>query len=144
MSCSSEVTLFRCISLWVYHGSLTLSHFVSKFPPTRFLSITGHLDASLPSGTSLWNGMFGRVEGQNTTLANTLNQAETRLLRFERAATGISLHVNAHKTEYMCYNQTGDISILDGTSLKLVNKFTYLINRKRPRHTAKEGMDSYR
>ena len=35
-------------------------------------------------------------------------------------------HVNAHKTEYMCYNQTGDISTLDGTSLKLVDKFTYL------------------
>ena len=40
--------------------------------------------------------------------------------------TGIGLHVNAHKTEYMCYNQTGDISTLDGTSLKLVDKFTYL------------------
>ena len=26
----------------------------------------------------------------------------------------------------MCYNQTGDISTLDGTSLKLVEKFTYL------------------
>ena len=26
----------------------------------------------------------------------------------------------------MCYNQTGDISTLDGTSQKLVNKFTYL------------------
>ena len=26
----------------------------------------------------------------------------------------------------MCYNQTGDISTQDGTSLKLVNKFTYL------------------
>ena len=26
----------------------------------------------------------------------------------------------------MCYNQTGDISTLDGTTLKLVNKFTYL------------------
>ena len=26
----------------------------------------------------------------------------------------------------MCYNQTGEISILDGTSLKLVDKFTYL------------------
>ena len=36
------------------------------------------------------------------------------------------LHVNAHKTEYMCYNQTGDISTHDGTSLKLVDKFTYL------------------
>ena len=26
----------------------------------------------------------------------------------------------------MCYNQTGDISTLDGASLKLVDKFTYL------------------
>ncbi len=27
---------------------------------------------------------------------------------WQRAATGIGLYVNAHKTEYMCYNQTGD------------------------------------
>ncbi len=26
----------------------------------------------------------------------------------------------------MCYNQTGDITTLDGTSLKQVDKFTYL------------------
>ena len=25
---------------------------------------------------------------------------------------GISLHVNAHKTEYMCFNQAADISTL--------------------------------
>ena len=55
-------------------------------------------------------------------LANTPNQDET----LERAAAGIGLHVNAHKTEYKCYNQTGDISTLDGTSLKLVEKFTSL------------------
>ena len=42
------------------------------------------------------------------------------------AAAGIGLHVNPHKTEYMCYNQTGEISTLDGTSLKLVDKFTDL------------------
>ena len=36
------------------------------------------------------------------------------------------LHVNANKTEYMCYNQTGNIATLDGASLKLVDKFTYL------------------
>ena len=35
-------------------------------------------------------------------------------------------YVNAHKTEYVCYNQTGDISTLDGTPLKQVDKFTYL------------------
>ena len=59
-------------------------------------------------------------------LANTPNQAETQQHSLERAAAGIGLHVNAHKTEYMCYNETGDISTLDGTSLKLVDKFTYL------------------
>ena len=60
------------------------------------------------------------------SLANTPIQAETLLHILERAASGIGLHVNAHKTEYMCYNQTDDISTLDGTSLKLVDKFTYL------------------
>ena len=59
-------------------------------------------------------------------LANTPNQAETLLHSLERASAGIGLHVNAHKTEYMCYNQTGNIVILDGASLKLVDKFTYL------------------
>ena len=59
-------------------------------------------------------------------LANTPNQAETQLHSLERAAAGIGLHVNTHKTEYMCYNQTGGISTLDGTPLKLVDKFTYL------------------
>ena len=59
-------------------------------------------------------------------LHNTPNQAETLRHSLERAAAGIGLHVNAHKIEYMCFNQTGDISTLDGTSLKLVDKFTYL------------------
>ena len=59
-------------------------------------------------------------------LANTPNPAEILLHSVEQAASGIGLHVNAQKTEYMCYNQTGDISTLDGTSLKLVDKFTYL------------------
>ena len=59
-------------------------------------------------------------------LANTPNQAETLLHSLEQATAGIGLHVNVHKTEYMCYNQTGDISTLDRTSLKLVDKFTYL------------------
>ena len=59
-------------------------------------------------------------------LANTPVQAETLLHRLEQAAAGISLHVNVHKTEYMCFNQTGDISTLDGSFLKLVDKFTYL------------------
>ena len=51
--------------------------------------------------------------------ANTPDQAETLLHSLERAAASIGLYVNAHKTEYMCYNQTGDISTLEGTHLNL-------------------------
>ena len=49
-------------------------------------------------------------------LANATIQAETLLHRLERAAAGI---FNAHKTEHMCFNQTGNISTLNGTALKL-------------------------
>ena len=59
-------------------------------------------------------------------LANTPNQAETLLHSLERVAAGIGLHVSAHKTEYMYFNQAGNISTQEGTSLKLVDKFTYL------------------
>ena len=80
-------------------------------------------------------------------LANTPNQAETLLHSLERAAAGICLHDNAHKTEYMCYNQTGDITTLDGASLKLVDKFTYIgssvSSTERHQHTTTESMDSY-
>ena len=60
---------------------------------------------------------------------NTPNQAETLLLSLERAVAGIDLHVDVHKTEYMCVNQTRNIFTLGGTSLKLVDKVTYLGSR---------------
>ena len=59
-------------------------------------------------------------------LASAPAQAETLLHSLEQAAAGIGLHVNAHKTEYLCFNQTGDISTLNGCALELVDKFTYL------------------
>ena len=59
-------------------------------------------------------------------LANTPKQAETLLHSLERATAGIGLHFKSHKTEYVCYNQAGDISTLNGTSLKLIDKFNYL------------------
>ena len=37
-------------------------------------------------------------------LANAPAQAEALLHSLERATAGIGLHVNAHKTEYMCFN----------------------------------------
>ena len=39
-------------------------------------------------------------------LANEPAQAKTLLHSLEWAAAGISLHVNAHKTKYICFNQT--------------------------------------
>ena len=62
-------------------------------------------------------------------LANTPNQTETLLHSLERAVAGIGLHVNAHKTEYMCFNQVGDIST-PGRQVHLPRK-QCLINRKR-------------
>ena len=59
-------------------------------------------------------------------LANAPDQAETLLQSVERAASGIGLHVNAHKTEYMCFYKTGDISTLGCSCLKLADKFSYL------------------
>ena len=63
--------------------------------------------------------------GDIVLLANAPAQAETLIHSLERAAAGIGLHVNAHKTEYMCFNQTGNISTLNGCALKLVDKLTY-------------------
>ena len=59
-------------------------------------------------------------------LANAPNQDETLLHSLERAAGGIGLHVNADKTEYMCFYQRGVTSTRNFWSLKLVDKFTYL------------------
>ena len=59
-------------------------------------------------------------------LANIPAQAESLQYCLERAAAVIGLHVNTDKTEYMCFNQRGDIFTLNGSSLKLEDKFTYL------------------
>ena len=72
-----------------------------------------------------------------TLLANTPAQAETLLHNLERAST-----------KYMLCNQRCDILIHNDSSLKLVDKFTYLgssvINRKRHLHATSIGMDSFR
>ena len=58
--------------------------------------------------------------------ANKPTQAESMLLSLELAAAGMGFHVNAYKMEYICFNQRSNISTLNGSSLKLVDKFTYL------------------
>ena len=57
-------------------------------------------------------------------LANPPTQAKCLLHSLEWA-DGIDLHINADKTEYICFNQRGDISILKSDPLKLVDKFLY-------------------
>ena len=59
-------------------------------------------------------------------LANTPTQDDPLLHRLELAAASIGPHVNAYKTEYMCFNQRGNITTLNGSSLKLMDKFTFL------------------
>ena len=59
-------------------------------------------------------------------VANSPAQAKSLLHCLEWAAGGIGFHVNADKTEYMCFNQRGNISTLKGGLLKLMDKFTYL------------------
>ena len=50
-------------------------------------------------------------------LVNASAQAETLLHSLERTAAGIGLYVNEHTTEYMRFNQTGDISTLNSSFL---------------------------
>ena len=62
LSCSSQVTLFRCICLWLHRAILTLSHIVSQARPRQW---NRHF-------CRLWNGMFGGVGSQYTTLDQSL------------------------------------------------------------------------
>ena len=82
-------------------------------------------------------------------LANTRAKAETLLHSLEQVVADIGLHVNSHKTEYMCFNLTGDISTLNASSLQLLDKFTYLgcsvsSTEKDINKRLAKGLDSYR
>ena len=74
-------------------------------------------------------------------LVNTPAQAKNLLHSQEWVAAGIGLHVNIDKTEYMCFNQRGDISTENGSSLKLVDNFIYLESRHQ--HATSKSMDNY-
>ena len=59
-------------------------------------------------------------------LVNTFTEAKSLLHSPKQAAGDIGLQTNVEKTEYMCFNQEADMSTLKGSSLKLVDEFTYL------------------
>ena len=82
-------------------------------------------------------------------LANTPNQAETLRHSLERAAAGIGLHVKC--TQNWIYAlQPNRRHFHTGRNLSETRRQIHLprkqrlINRKRHRHTANKGMDSYR
>ena len=57
---------------------------------------------------------------------NTSTQAEFLLYILEQAAGSNGFYVNLSKTELMCFKQDEATSTLNGTPLKLVDRFTYL------------------
>ena len=74
-------------------------------------------------------------------LANSPTQGESRLHRMKQAARGISLYVNADKTEFMCFTQEGSIS----TEIRRpghIFQQQYLIYWKRGQYKHREDMDS--
>ena len=77
---------------------------------------------SLEKARSRWYPAQTMTDTDNTDvivlLANTPAQAKSLLHSLEWTAGGIVLHVNADKTEYMCFNLKGDNSTLNGGSLK--------------------------
>ena len=78
-----------------------------------------------------------------TLRANIPTQAETLLCSLEWAAAGIDLHVNADKTEYMGFNQRGNISSLKSEPLKVVDKFTHVGSSVSSTETDIKDIDSY-
>ena len=58
--------------------------------------------------------------------SNTINEANELLHKLETAAREIGLYINVKKTEFICYNQSGAITSLNGNNIKEVNEFTYL------------------
>ena len=58
--------------------------------------------------------------------SDTIEEANQLLHYLEVAAKEIGLHINAKKTEFISFNQTGQVRSLDGENIKSVEDFTYL------------------
>ena len=74
---------------------------------------------------------FTRQEGDDTLHKSWLcwwHSASSKYTRQveSRAAGGIGLHVNVDKKEFLYINKIGEISTLNGGSLRRVDKFAYL------------------
>ena len=73
----------------------------------------------------LFYSSFVDYADDRALLANTPGQAKSLLHNQGQTAGGFGLHVNANKTEYICFKQ-GAFSTLSSRPLKLVHNVTYL------------------
>ena len=87
-----------------------------------------NLDKGKKQGIPHTNNYRRGLRWWQTFLANTPAHSESLLHSLEQAAGSIGLHLNAERTEYICFdqNQKVDISALKGRSLKLIDNFTNL------------------
>ena len=84
-------------------------------------------------------------------LSDTIEEASKLLHLVESAASEIGLYINAKKTEFISYNQHGNITSKSGVAIKSVDEFNYLginihstekdiINRKAKAWKALDGL----
>ena len=59
-------------------------------------------------------------------LTNTSVQAKSLLQNLEQKTRGISLYMNADKTEFMSSKQDEALATLNGKTLKLIDQFIYV------------------
>ena len=59
-------------------------------------------------------------------IANTPVQAESLLHSQKQATRNSGLYLNSNKAEFMCFNQDGAISSLNGKPPKFVDQFLYI------------------
>ena len=87
--------------------------------PTKENSFT------LKKGTSKWFPTETIMDANYTDdlvfFANTPAQAKSMLHSLEQTASGIGLHVNSDKTDFICSKQNGAISTLNDQLLKLLD-----------------------
>lgn len=59
-------------------------------------------------------------------ISDNIQEASALLVRVEDAAMQIGLHINTGKTEFMCFNEQGQINSKHGHAIKRVEDFQYL------------------
>lgn len=89
-----------------------------------------HLGLTLTKRTSRRNAAKTIVDvdyaDDLAIMSDSIDNATDLLHSVEKTAREIGLYINATKTEFMSYNQEGQIKSLDGNEIKEVDNFVYL------------------